>query len=102
MYGNTSYTGLQRRKAYAQQRKLNLQFPLISNTDITTLTTMQDALIDTSTGPVNPLFVHLFYDEADTLFYMDWQNLDAWDREYFRLGWNKTVLQFQEQVKTRV
>jgi len=102
LYSNNSYTGLQRRKAYAKQRKLNLSFPLTSNTDIDTITTMQDALVDLETGEVNPLLVHLYYDEADKLYYMDWDNINAWGVEFFRVGWNNMTMQFTEQVKSRI
>jgi hypothetical protein len=99
---NISYTGLQRRKAYAKQRTLNLDFPVIGNTDISTLTTMQDALIDLTTGDVKAVFVHQFYDEADTLFLMDWTNINAVERQFRSYLQNSISLQFVEQVKTRI
>ncbi len=99
---NVSYTGLQRRKAYAKQQKLSLDFPLMSTADMTILTTMQDALIDLSTGTVDPLFVHLFYDEVDTLWLMDWQNIGDFERQYYRPGWHKCKLELSEQVRSRI
>ena len=98
---NTSYTGLTQRKAYAKKQTLDLDFPLISTADMSTLVTMQDSLIDVDTGIVNPLFVHLFYDEADTLWFMDWSNINDFEQQYRSYGINSVKMRLEEQVKTR-
>lgn len=102
LHENESYTGLLRRKAYAQQHRLTLPLGVISQPDVTTLITMQDALIDVETGDVNPLFVHLFSDEADSLYFMDWMNIGNFEQELFTYPYNRSSLQFAEQVKTRI
>jgi hypothetical protein len=99
---NISYTGLQRNKAYARQRTLDLDFPLLRKTDFEDLVSMQEALIDLTTGDVSPLFVHLFSDESDTLYWMEWTNIDNLQETLYRSGWMQTRMQFAEQPKTRI
>lgn len=99
---NNSYTGLLRRKAYAKQQQLDLTFNTIQPADMDALVTMQEALVDLDTGDVNPVIVHLFYDEADTMFLMDWLNLNSFDQQFAGYNRNQLTLTFQEQVKTRI
>jgi hypothetical protein len=100
---NVSQAGVLRRKVFAQQTKLSLNFApkTIQGTDAANILTMRTALYSTTTGIIKPVFVHLFYDEVDTLFLMDWTNIEDFQRMYAGYGLNSMTFEFAEQVKTR-
>ena len=83
MQSNQSEPGVFRRYAHAQQRKLTLDFgEVVANADITALQTLQTALINATTKRVTPFWLHLFYDEAATLFLTDWEDIADWEHVY--------------------
>jgi len=78
--GNESEAGVQRDYYYAQQRRWELTFPqVLSNND---LIGIQEALIDSTTKQIAPLWVHLFYDESDKIRLMRWQNIAEFQRVF--------------------
>ena len=95
--------GVRRRQALTRQHSFSLSFPKsLSNTDFATLKTMQEALLDTDTGRVDPVIVHLFYDETDAAYLMHWDNIGAFERQYNSPEVNTSALQFSEVVRARV
>lgn len=98
-----SEPGIRRRNVLAEKTVLSLSFPgFLDNTDFASLLTMQEALYDTSTGEMDNLFVHLFYDEADSIYFMTWLNIHTWQRVYSSYGLNTISLEFEEEPKPRV
>lgn len=98
---NESEPGVLRRYLYASRNDLTLNFGrTLSNADISTIVTMQEALADTDTKQVLPLWLHLFYDQSETLRLMDWRNISEWQRTYSSYLLNSdTSLIFNEVVK---
>ncbi len=94
-------SGVLRRFAWARQVGLALQFSgVVTNADIASLVAMQETLIDVDTGIILPLFVHQFSDESDTLFLMDWTNIQSLVRQYRTNTVNElAALEFAEVVK---
>jgi hypothetical protein len=101
MQANESEPGVLRRYLYATRNGLALDFGrTLTNADITNLITMQEDLADTVTKQVKPLWLHLFYDQSETLRLMDWQNIDDWQRSYSSYLLNAVnSLTFSEAVK---
>ena len=101
LQNNSSEPGVFRRYAYAQQRKLALNFGEgVADGDITTLQGLQTALIDTTTHRVIPFWIHLFYDEADKLFLVDWEDIESWTHAYRSyLRHNNVSMALAEVVK---
>jgi hypothetical protein len=97
---NESEPGVLRKYVYAAQQTLQLSFGrTLSNTDVTSLITMQEALLNTTTHVASPLWVHLFSDVDSTLKLMDWQNIGQWTRSYSSYLLNSNVsLTFREIV----
>jgi hypothetical protein len=97
-----SEPGYVRRYLYASQNGLALDMgETLSSNDVDSLIAMQEAIIDTATHQILPLWVHLFYDETDTLRLMDWRNIADWQRQYAAYLLNSgTSLTFNEVVKT--
>ena len=98
---NQSEAGKRRRYAYAKRRRLSLGFGnLISNSDIDLFLAVQDALVSDTTFQVDPLWIHLFYDEADTLKLMEWENIEEWNHTFFKYLLNSgVILELSEVVK---
>jgi hypothetical protein len=97
---NSSQAGVSRDYYYATQNRLSLALGNgVSNNDIDTLIAVRDVLLDTITRQIAPLWVHLFYDEADTLWLMRWTNIDEWQRVFaFYLGNSGITMELAEVV----
>jgi hypothetical protein len=101
LQSNISEPGVLRRYAYAKQKKLTLKFgKTVKNADIAIFLAMQEALINTATHRVLPLWIHNFSDEANTLALMDWLDIESWSYTFFQYLLNSGVgLQLDEVVK---
>jgi hypothetical protein len=100
--GDALASGVQRRQAVTSQKKVSLDFADLEAADLTLLLAMYAALYESSTGRIFPLFVHLFYDEPETLYYMDWVNLVDFQEVFARYQGYKIKMELAEQVQTRV
>jgi len=98
---NESEAGILRRYLYAQRQSLEAAFgDVFVNDDVDALVTMQEALLDTTTHRVSPLWVHLFSDVDSFLRLMDWRNINEWSRVFSSNLINSgTTLIFDEVVK---
>lgn len=80
---NESQAGRMQRYFYANRRNLELSFgEILSNNDVDSLITMQEALVSQTTHQILPLFVHLFYDTTGYIWLMDWENIGEWRRQF--------------------
>lgn len=99
---NESEPGVLNQHYYADKRKWNLTFgQLLSNNDVDTLVSIQEALIDTDTDRILPVWVHLFYAETSYCKLMNWRNIGQFQRQFRSYLLNSGVtLNFEEAVKT--
>jgi len=80
---NESLPGVLRRYFHANRNDLSLNGgEVFSNNDVDTLIDIADSLKNSTTKRVLPMWVHLFYDEPDTLKLYNWQNIAEWARTY--------------------
>lgn len=98
---NTSEVGIRRQRIHTTQRTFPLVFKYIDETDTDSLQTIWEALFDVDTGEVDPLWLHYFYDENDTLIFC--RCVSDFEKEFYRANiFNVLSLQFEEVPKSRV
>lgn len=96
----TNAARLHRKKSHGAQAVLTLDYDIQSANDIASLVTLQQALIDSDTGKVNPVFVNLFSDVDTTLFLCDWRNIQDFTQIFSSYNYNgKVQLQFTEAMR---
>lgn len=96
---NKSETGRRAQRIWSIQRTFTLNYEALDDTDEAALYAIWSDCFSLVTGAVRPLFVHYFYDEADTL--MLCRFVSDYQRIYQRYGFNRVQLQFEEVAKTR-
>jgi len=95
-------TGINRRKIYTKQDRIQLDYQILKYADIDNLITMQKSLYHTDTGIIDRLFLHLFSDDATKyIWLMDWTNINAIDYIFKYVTHGSIMLEFSEQVNTR-
>jgi len=93
---NTTGWGVRQQYAHTRQDAWILNYPNLSNTDMTALQTMYAAIYNTTTGVVTPLFLHLFSDEVDVFLVTPTE--PELPRAYAYYPRNATTLNFTEVV----
>jgi hypothetical protein len=96
-----SLAGVQSDHYHAQQRQWVLRFnDTLTDTDVATLTTVQEALLDSTHKKINPLWVHWFSDDDDYLRLVHWNNIEQFSRQLTTYLLNTRIqLSFDEAVK---
>ena len=98
--GDPNPQGVLHQQVYAEQTVIQLSFPVVYNDEIDTLKAIVRQLFDVSTGRVSPFFFHLFSDESETLYLMDWRS--SLPRSFDAVDVNATAITLAEVVKSRV
>lgn len=94
-------TGRRSQRIWSTQQEYELRYETLDATDTATLKGIWESTFDsTTTGEMWPLFVHYFYDEADTLKLC--HCVSGFDLKYSRGGINSVSIKFEEVAKTRL
>lgn len=89
--------GVRMRQAHSEQNIISLTYSYLGRDDVATLRSMASTLFDVATGRVNPVILHLFSDEQDSIYLADLVN--GIPRSYEVLNYDQVELQFEEVVK---
>jgi hypothetical protein len=85
---------------FARQRAFPLSFPrYIGNTDVDSLLTMQQALIDLDTELANPFFFHYMKDVDDFLTLVRWTNIFKFEQQITSYTLNAVSIMLVEVPK---